>query len=107
MAPNISSAGGGCNPVTGALPAAETCHLKGDLRTSQDEIDQPGPDRLCQRRPGDGQQVGVGTVFDLAVPTGLRRLRIRAPGSVTLDTTFQVTAGNTTRLGLITLRSLP
>jgi eukaryotic-like serine/threonine-protein kinase len=55
----------------------------------------------------DGQQVGVGTVFDLAVPTGLRRLRIRAPGSVTLDTTFQVMAGNTTRLGLITLRSLP
>ncbi|HWC74399.1 MAG TPA: serine/threonine-protein kinase, partial [Gemmatimonadales bacterium] len=55
----------------------------------------------------DGQQAGIGTVFDIAVPTGVRHLRIRASGSVTLDTTFEVTAGNTTRLGLITLRSLP
>ena len=55
----------------------------------------------------DGQQVGIGTVFDLEVPTGVRRLRIRAPGSVTFDTTFQVTTGNTTRLGLIALRSVP
>jgi len=55
----------------------------------------------------DGQQVGIGTVFDVAVPSGVRRLRIRSPGSVTLDTTFEVTAGNTTRLGLITLRSVP
>ena len=41
------------------------------------------------------------------LPAGTRRLRIRAPGSVTLDTTFQVAPGNTTRLGLIALRSLP
>jgi hypothetical protein len=55
----------------------------------------------------DGQQVGIGTVFDIEVRTGVRRLRIRAPGSITLDTTFEVTAGNTTRLGLIALRSSP
>lgn len=55
----------------------------------------------------DGQQVGIGTVFDIKVPAGVRRLRIRAPGSITFDTTFQVTAGNTTRLGLIALRSSP
>jgi serine/threonine-protein kinase len=55
----------------------------------------------------DGREVGVGTVFDLAVPAGTRRLRIQAPGSVPLDTTFRVEAGGTTRLGLIALKSLP
>jgi hypothetical protein len=55
----------------------------------------------------DGHQVGIGTVFDLEVPTGVRRLRIRVPGSATFDTTVQVTTGNTTRLGLIVLRSSP
>jgi hypothetical protein len=55
----------------------------------------------------DGREVGVGTVFDLDVPAGTRRLRVRAPGSVPLDTTFRVEAGGTTRLGLIALRSLP
>ncbi len=55
----------------------------------------------------DGREVGVGTVFDLDVPAGTRRLRVRASGSVPLDTTFLVEAGGTTRLGLIALRSLP
>jgi len=55
----------------------------------------------------DDREVGVGTVFDVEVPAGTRRLRIRAPGSVTLDTTFVVQAGGTTRLGLIALRSPP
>jgi len=55
----------------------------------------------------DDRQVGVGTVFDLEVPSGTRRLRLKAPGSATFDTTFHVVAGNTTRLGLITLRELP
>jgi hypothetical protein len=55
----------------------------------------------------DGREVGVGTVFDLDVPAGTRRLRIRAPGSVPLDTSFLVKAGGTTRLGLIALRDLP
>src|SRR5438876_2880004 len=55
----------------------------------------------------DDRQVGVGTAFDVAVPSGTRRLRIKAPGSATFDTTFHVVAGNTTRLGLITLRDLP
>jgi len=55
----------------------------------------------------DDRQVGVGTLFDVEVPAGTRRLRIRAPGSVTLDTTFVVQAGGTTRLGLIALGSLP
>ncbi len=55
----------------------------------------------------DDHQVGVGTVFDVEVPSGTRRLRIKAPGSTTFDTIFHVVAGNTTRLGLITLRDLP
>lgn len=72
----------------------------------------PGRVRLRTEPPDavifiDGRQVGIGTVFDLEVPSGTRRLRIKAPGSATLDTTFQVVAGNTTRLGLITLRDEP
>jgi serine/threonine protein kinase len=55
----------------------------------------------------DGREVGVGTVFDVEVPAGTRLLRIKAAGSVTFDSTFHVVAGNTTRLGLITLRELP
>jgi len=55
----------------------------------------------------DDRQVGVGTVFDVEVPSGTRRLRIKASGSATFDTTLHVVAGNTTRLGLITLRDLP
>ncbi len=55
----------------------------------------------------DDRQVGVGTVFDLEVPSGTRRLRVTAPGSVSFDTTFHVAAGSTTRLGLIALRDLP
>ncbi len=55
----------------------------------------------------DDRQAGVGTLFDVEVPAGRRHLRIRAPGSVTLDTTFMVPPGGTTRLGLIALRSVP
>jgi len=55
----------------------------------------------------DGRQVGVGTVFDVEVPAGTRRLRVTASGSAPFDTTVNVVAGNTTRLGLITLKDLP
>jgi serine/threonine protein kinase len=55
----------------------------------------------------DGREAGIGTVFDLEVPAGTRRLQIKAPGSTAFDTTFHVVSGNTTRLGLITLRDLP
>lgn len=72
----------------------------------------PGRVRLRTEPPDaviyiDDRQVGIGTVFDVDVPSGTRRLRIKAAGSATFDTTFQVVAGNTTRLGLITLRDLP
>jgi len=72
----------------------------------------PGRVRLRTEPPNaviyiDDREVGIGTVFDLAVPAGARRLRIKSPGSATFDTTFHVTAGTTTRLGLIALRDLP
>jgi len=72
----------------------------------------PGRVRLRTEPPDaviyiDDRQVGVGTVFDIEVPSGMRRLRIKASGSVTFDTTVRISAGNTTRLGLITLRDLP
>jgi serine/threonine protein kinase len=75
----------------------------------------PGPPGLVRLRAMppdaviyiDGRQVGVGTLFDVEVPSGMRRLHIVAPGSATFDTTFHVAASTTTRLGLITLRDLP
>jgi hypothetical protein len=55
----------------------------------------------------DDREVGVGTLFDVEVPAGTRRLRIKAPGAAPLDTTFTVRPGATTRLGLIALRDVP
>jgi len=52
----------------------------------------------------DGDSVGVGALLDVEVPAGRRRLRISAPGYVTLDTLIAVDAGVTVRLGQVTLR---
>ncbi|HEU5260151.1 MAG TPA: PEGA domain-containing protein, partial [Gemmatimonadales bacterium] len=52
----------------------------------------------------DGRHVGVGSAFDVVVAAGPRRLRIRAPGYETFDTTIVVQVGETHRLGRITLR---
>lgn len=54
----------------------------------------------------DGRAVGVGAVFDLRVAAGARRIEIRAPGYVTLDTVVAVQSGATLTLGRIALRSL-
>jgi serine/threonine-protein kinase len=53
----------------------------------------------------DGKPVGVGGLVDFEVAAGQRRLRIRAPGYVTLDTLVTVSAGATLRLGQVTLKS--
>jgi len=52
----------------------------------------------------DDRRVGVGSVFDLAVASGARRLRIRATGYETFDTTIVIQRGVTLRLGRIVLR---
>lgn len=51
----------------------------------------------------DDQQVGVGSLDDVEVPGGQRRLRIVAPGYQTLDTLISVEPGVTSLLGLISL----
>jgi serine/threonine-protein kinase len=53
----------------------------------------------------DGRRVGVGSVFDLKLAAGPRRLQIRAPGYQAFDTTIVVTVGQTLSLGRIALRS--
>jgi hypothetical protein len=53
----------------------------------------------------DSRQVGVGSVFDLAVAAGARRLRVRAPGYETFDTTIVIPAGGTVSLGRVALRT--
>lgn len=52
----------------------------------------------------DDRRVGIGSVFDLAVASGARRLRIRATGYETFDTTIVIQRGVTLRLGRIVLR---
>ncbi len=53
----------------------------------------------------DDRRVGVGSVFDLAVVSGARRLRVRASGYETFDTTIVILRGVTLRLGRVILRS--
>jgi serine/threonine-protein kinase len=53
----------------------------------------------------DGQRVGVGSVFDLKLALGPRRLQIRAAGYQTFDTTIVVRVGETLSLGRIALRT--
>lgn len=52
----------------------------------------------------DGRQVGIGSVFDLEVSAGLRRVRVRAPGYDTFDTTIVVPPRTTVSLRRIVLR---
>jgi len=53
----------------------------------------------------DGQRVGVGSVFDLKLTQGARRLQIRAAGYQPFDTTIVVKVGETLSLGRIALRN--
>ncbi len=53
----------------------------------------------------DGQLAGTGSLTQFEVTAGVRRLRIAAPGYVTLDTLVSVDAGAAVRLGQLTLRS--
>jgi len=52
----------------------------------------------------DGRRVGVGSVFDVALAAGARRLEVRAPGYSTFDTIVVVDSGGTISLGRIGLR---
>jgi serine/threonine-protein kinase len=53
----------------------------------------------------DGRRVGVGSVVDLRVPAGTRRLRVQAAGYQSWDTIIVVQAGVTHSLGRVTLRA--
>jgi serine/threonine protein kinase len=52
----------------------------------------------------DGRKIGDGTVFDVEIAAGRRRLRITAPGYVTFDTMITVEAGVIVKLATRTLR---
>jgi serine/threonine protein kinase len=52
----------------------------------------------------DGQSLGKGVVLDAQVPSGRRKLRVRAPGYADFDSTIVVVAGGTTQVPKITLR---
>jgi serine/threonine-protein kinase len=52
----------------------------------------------------DGRRVGVGSVVDLRVPVGARRLRVQAAGYAPWDSTIVVRPGVTHTLGRVMLR---
>jgi hypothetical protein len=52
----------------------------------------------------DGRSVGIGSVVDLRVPAGSRRVQVQAAGYQGWDTTIVVQPGATHTLGRITLR---
>ena len=51
----------------------------------------------------DGRDVGQGVVLDEAVPSGRRRLRVRAAGYVDYDTVVTIAPGETTQLPRVSL----
>ena len=53
----------------------------------------------------DGKSLGSGVVLDASVPSGRRRLLVRAPGYADFDSTIVVAAGKTTTVPRITLRA--
>jgi tRNA A-37 threonylcarbamoyl transferase component Bud32 len=53
----------------------------------------------------DGRVVGVGSVFDLRVPAGRRRIRARATGYLPLDTVITVPVDGLVNLGRLPLRT--
>ncbi|HWE41313.1 MAG TPA: PEGA domain-containing protein, partial [Gemmatimonadaceae bacterium] len=52
----------------------------------------------------DGASLGRGVVLDARVPSGRRRLHVRAPGYADFDSTVVIVAGQTTQLPRINLR---
>jgi PEGA domain len=55
----------------------------------------------------DGQRSGTGSLTQLEVTAGLRRVQISAPGYATVDTMIAVNPGAGVHIGQITLRSAP
>ena len=94
-------------PLQAGPPAGAT---GGATRPSPEVPAATGKVRLLTVPPDaeiliDGRRVGVGSVFDLKLAPGPRRLQIRAPGYQAFDTTIAVTVGQTLSLGRIALRS--
>jgi eukaryotic-like serine/threonine-protein kinase len=52
----------------------------------------------------DGRRVGIGSVVDLRIPVGPRRVRVEAAGYQAWDTTIVIQAGITHTLGRVALR---
>ena len=52
----------------------------------------------------DGRRVGVGSAIDLRIPSGTRRIQVRATGYQSFDTTVAAGAGALINLGRVALR---
>lgn len=55
----------------------------------------------------DGQAAGAGLLAGIPVPAGPHRLRVAAPGYVTLDTLIRIASGRLTDVGQVTLKRRP
>jgi len=96
-------------PMAAAPPAA-TRRAQESVLLARPVASETGKLRLLTSPPSaeilvDGRRVGVGSVFDLRVPAGARRVRVQAGGYQAWDTTIVVRSGNTHSLGRITLRA--
>jgi len=96
-------------PMAAAPPAA-TRRAQESVLLARPVASETGKLRLLTSPPSaeilvDGRRVGVGSVFDLRVPAGARRVRVQAGGYQAWDTTIVVRSGDTHSLGRITLRA--
>lgn len=105
--------GGGATRTSGgavaAAPAPSPTAAAGPVTPA---VVAPAPPGLIRARAYpvdaeifiDGASLGRGVVLDARVPSGRRRLHVRAPGYADFDSTVVIVAGQTTQLPRINLR---
>ena len=102
IARRVGGSGNGSSMLVsgpGVIPGARATASSGE----------PGKVRLRVYPPAaqiyvDDRLLGAGVVMDSLLPAGSRRLRIQAQGFDAHEATFEITSGQTTSLGSITLK---
>ena len=104
-----SAAAVSATPPRDSAPPAPAAPLPAVVPVARPATVATGKLRILTSPPSaeiivDGRRVGVGSVVDLRVPAGTRRLRVQAAGYEPWDTTIVVQTGVTHTLGRVTLR---
>jgi tRNA A-37 threonylcarbamoyl transferase component Bud32 len=104
--------GRGSSRTASELAAVAPASFSGSSASARSEAapsGQPGKIRLRVYPPAaqiyvDDRLLGSGVVMDSVLPAGIRRLRVEAQGFDSHEATFEITSGQTTSLGSITLK---